>query len=143
MVRGESQGSGGRVQLQLSPRSCSSLRALSCSISFVCVVLNSASVVCNCAFIPEPMRGWSGSLRPASPARLSHFPAPQLSSLHQAHFLQQFLQAPTSSFRALNIIFCSEAGMNSPPNTLGQGTLFSNPGSAPFPGVSSNSVPSF
>lgn len=50
---GENHGPGDCVRF--SPRSCSSLRMLACSISFACVSLNSASVVCNCAFVTEPM----------------------------------------------------------------------------------------
>lgn len=84
MIRGEGRGPGGCVRL--SPRSCSSFRMLSCSISFACVSLNSVSVVCNCAFIMEPIWGWSDNQSCPYlplPTHLPRFPAPQLSSFHQ------------------------------------------------------------
>lgn len=56
-------------------------------------------------------------------------------------FLQQFLQAPTSSFRELSITFCSEAGMTPPHiHTLGQGTPFSKPVN-PIAGASASHYP--
>lgn len=84
MIRGEGRGPGGCVRL--SPRSCSSFRMLSCSINFACVSLNSISVVCNCAFITEPIWGWGDNQSCPHlplPTHLPHFPAPQLLSFHQ------------------------------------------------------------
>lgn len=84
MIRDEGRGPGGCVQL--SPRSCSSFRMLSCSINFACMSLNSASVVCNCAFVTEPIWGWGKNQSCPHlplPNHLPHFPAPQLSSFHQ------------------------------------------------------------
>lgn len=66
----------------------------------------------------------------ASPNPPASFPSPSAFKLPpNPCFLQQFLQAPTSSFRELNITFCFEARMT-PPHThkLGQRTPFSKPG---------------
>lgn len=63
----------------------------------------------------------------ASPNPPASFPSPSAFKLPpNPCFLQQFLQAPTSSFRELNITFCFEARMT-PPHThkLGQRTPFS------------------
>lgn len=53
----------------------------------------------------------------ASPKPPAPFPSPSTFKFSpNPSFLQQFLQAPISSFRELNVIFCSEAG-KTPPTT--------------------------